>query len=184
MASFYDILGASRNSDEVKLRELYLAKARLYHPDRTREDTNEQFNAIRVAWKTLSDPEKKLQYDLTLDAVAATALRRDDTCAPSSSSSSSSAASAAAPPVIVCWTEIELGEMEETEEEGVFSYACRCGDQFEVACDELAGDDDDDGSNVVDAEKSRSFFLPCGGCSLQIRLTVPAGHPRTALPAR
>ena len=179
MSSFYDILGASRDSDEVKLRELYLAKARLHHPDRTREDTNEQFNAIRVAWKTLSDPEKKLQYDLTLDAVAATALRRDGTCDVSSSSSS-----AAAPPVVVCWAEIELGEMEETEEEGVFSYACRCGDQFEVASDELAGDDDDDGSNVTDTEKSRAFFLPCGGCSLQVRLTVPAGHPRAALPTR
>lgn len=57
---------------------------------------------------------------------------------------------------VATWAEVQLTDMEE-EEEGSYVYACRCGDYFEVLESDLVP-----GHNVL--------YLPCGGCSLKIKL--------------
>lgn len=57
---------------------------------------------------------------------------------------------------VATWVEVQLTDMEQ-DEEGSYIYECRCGDYFEVFESDLAP-----GHNVL--------YLPCGGCSLKIKL--------------
>mmetsp|Transcript_78515 Transcript_78515/g.153596 ORF Transcript_78515/g.153596 Transcript_78515/m.153596 type:complete len:196 (+) Transcript_78515:140-727(+) len=185
--SLYEVLGASRYADETTLRERYLASARLHHPDRTRGGAHATFTAIQAAWDTLSDPVKKKKYDVTLDAAAAAAPRREAVASQGSVDSPNGGVHLSVPrPVpVAAWADIELVEM--ARDGDLFSYECRCGDSFEVSADELVGSVEEADADAARRERGeseraeavRAYYLPCGGCSLQIRLTVPGtflGH--------
>lgn len=72
----YSLLGVPPGASEPEVRAAWLAKVRLYHPDRWAEPgANHSAHVVTAALNTardlLSDPKRRRQYD-TLNKVAAT----------------------------------------------------------------------------------------------------------------
>jgi curved DNA-binding protein CbpA len=115
--SYYTILGASRDSTPVEVRDKYFKKARETHPDRSRGSNDcEEFTTIKKAFDTLSDPAKREAYDNALSATSA----HGDTKFTGN---------------IPFWDEINLHQMKRDGD--VFLFDCKCGDYFEISEDEL-----------------------------------------------
>lgn len=61
---YYDILGVSRNADETEIKKAYRNLARKFHPDVNKDPgAEDKFKEINEAYSTLSDAQKKSQYD-------------------------------------------------------------------------------------------------------------------------
>lgn len=58
---YYDILGVSKDSSADEIKKAYRKKAHQHHPDKGGD--KEQFQRINEAYQTLSDPQKRSQYD-------------------------------------------------------------------------------------------------------------------------
>jgi len=64
---FYETLGVSRNASEADIKKAYRKLVRKYHPDVSKEpDAAERTTEINLAYETLSNPEKRAQYDAEL----------------------------------------------------------------------------------------------------------------------
>jgi DnaJ-class molecular chaperone len=63
---YYEILGVSKDATIVEIKNKYRDLAKKYHPDKNADEIN-KFKKINEAYQTLSDPEKKDQYDMSLD---------------------------------------------------------------------------------------------------------------------
>jgi DnaJ-class molecular chaperone len=61
---YYDLLGVSRTASDAELKQAYRKLAREMHPDTgaSKED-EEQFKDITTAYKVLSRPDRRRQYD-------------------------------------------------------------------------------------------------------------------------
>ena len=62
---YYEVLGVSRNAKEKDLKRAFRRLARQYHPDVNsgNKEAEVRFKEINEAYETLSDPEKRRQYD-------------------------------------------------------------------------------------------------------------------------
>jgi curved DNA-binding protein CbpA len=65
MDDHYATLEVSRTADAETIRKAYQRLAKIKHPDRNRNDprATEKFQKLNDAYQTLSDPEKKAEYD-------------------------------------------------------------------------------------------------------------------------
>src|SRR4029453_7851787 len=61
----YELLGLARGATLIEIKRSYSRLARKYHPDINPGDNaaEAQFREITRAYETLSDPERRLQYD-------------------------------------------------------------------------------------------------------------------------
>ena len=63
--SYYDILGVTKSSSPDEIKRAYRKLARQYHPDVNKESgADAKFKEINQAYQTLSDTNKRSQYDM------------------------------------------------------------------------------------------------------------------------
>ncbi|MCS4484825.1 DnaJ domain-containing protein [Gleimia sp. 6138-11-ORH1] len=62
---FYKVLGVSKDADEATIKKAYRKLARNNHPDKNPGDkkAEERFKAVGEAYKVLSDPKQRQEYD-------------------------------------------------------------------------------------------------------------------------
>ena len=63
MTDFYAILGVPKNASQQDIKKAYKKKALEHHPDKNNNSDSEIFKQINEAYETLSDPDKRNQYD-------------------------------------------------------------------------------------------------------------------------
>ncbi|MGH7566450.1 MAG: molecular chaperone DnaJ [Gemmatimonadota bacterium] len=69
---YYQVLGVSQDADPDTIKKAYRKLARKYHPDANPDDPSaeERFKSISEAYRVVSDPEKRKQYDAMRTAGA------------------------------------------------------------------------------------------------------------------
>ncbi|KAI9123493.1 hypothetical protein K1719_004793 [Acacia pycnantha] len=69
-ASFYEVLGISMGASCQEIKSAYRKLARTCHPDvvamKHKAESGNEFMKIHSAYSTLSDPQKRAQYDRQL----------------------------------------------------------------------------------------------------------------------
>ncbi|WP_181350611.1 molecular chaperone DnaJ [Thalassobacillus sp. CUG 92003] len=61
---YYEVLGVSKDASKDEIKKAYRKLARQYHPDVSEEeDAAEKFKEAKEAYETLSDQQKRSQYD-------------------------------------------------------------------------------------------------------------------------
>ncbi|KAK8950681.1 hypothetical protein KSP39_PZI003079 [Platanthera zijinensis] len=151
----YEILSVDERASYDEMRENYKAAILTSHPDKVfaksgenhpSGDQQDAFLRVREAWEVLSDPKSRESYDNLLLAS------RNE--------------------VDVVDGEISLEEMMGQAHNDVHEllYQCRCGDFFSITSVELG----ELVGSVKAAGRQASVVLPCGSCSLKIRVIIDA----------
>ena len=71
--TLYEVLGVPGSASETDLKKAYRAMSLALHPDKNPlPEAEEAFKTLGDAWSTLSDPDKRREYDANLRRAAAT----------------------------------------------------------------------------------------------------------------
>jgi len=69
MVDYYKVLGLKKSACQDDIKKCYHKLALKWHPDknpRNKEEAEEKFKAVTEAYKVLSDPQKRLLYDMSV----------------------------------------------------------------------------------------------------------------------
>ena len=74
---YYKLLGVDRKAKDEEIKRAYRKLAKQHHPDRNPGDhrAEETFKEINEAYQVLSDPQKKIKYEMHVTC-------RASSCAP------------------------------------------------------------------------------------------------------
>jgi curved DNA-binding protein CbpA len=61
--TYYEILGVSHDASAAQIKRAFREKVKIYHPDKTPGVEGTRFRSIMEAWRVLSDPKKRREYD-------------------------------------------------------------------------------------------------------------------------
>ncbi|MBN1366350.1 MAG: J domain-containing protein [Dehalococcoidales bacterium] len=75
---YYEILGKTNKATQQEIKEAYRKLAFKYHPDRNKDDpaASDKMKAINEAYATLSNPNKRRDYDMLRDRYGSMAYER------------------------------------------------------------------------------------------------------------
>ena len=62
MENYYQVLGVSENASQEEIKKAFKEKSKITHPDKG--GSEEEFKKINNAYSTLSDKNKRNEYDL------------------------------------------------------------------------------------------------------------------------
>jgi curved DNA-binding protein len=82
---YYEVMQLSQNADPDTIMRVYHILVKRYHPDNQETGNTDRFHEIVEAYKILSDPEKRLSYDIRYDEDRATVLKIFDEASASDS---------------------------------------------------------------------------------------------------
>ena len=77
LPNLYHLLGVNVTASSQEIRRSHLSKARLYHPDKNPQQSEEMMKYLNNARDILSDPEKRIKYDEYLADDLATTTPKD-----------------------------------------------------------------------------------------------------------
>lgn len=65
MSTYYDLLGVNKSSTQDEIKKAYRKMAHQHHPDKNQgnKEAESKFKEINNAYETLSDPQKRANYD-------------------------------------------------------------------------------------------------------------------------
>ncbi|KAK4434450.1 DnaJsubfamily C member 21 [Sesamum alatum] len=162
--SHYEIIGVKEDASHEEIRKSYRSAILNYHPDKLQKpcetsdpepELQNRFLEVQRAWETLADPRSRALYDCELRTMRQDAVTADD---------------------------VSLEDMTIEDAGSCFelSYCCRCGDYFSVDSSELTEMGYRffrNGSKIslqTPGSLPTSVILPCGSCSLKVRLHIDA----------
>ena len=68
--NLYKILNVEKNATDDELRKAYKKMILKYHPDKNSDiDSNKKFEYVKIAYDTLSNKQKRFEYDLSWHVV-------------------------------------------------------------------------------------------------------------------
>ncbi|OAY54618.1 DPH4 homolog [Manihot esculenta] len=167
--SHYDILSVKEDASYEEIRTSYKLAILNYHPDKlqstyqkcdNQNKLQDRFLKVQNAWEILGNARSRAVYDKELRA-----LRKDTG-------------------VGVAAEDLSLEDMmiEDGGEVVELFYQCRCGDYFSVDSSELEKmgytllrDENKVSFETAATDALASVVLPCGSCSLQVRLLINTG---------
>lgn len=162
LETHYDVLYVKEDASYEEIRTSYRSAILNYHPDKLQKksetaspdhELRERFLKVQRAWEILSNSNSRAIYDSELRASRQDTVVADD---------------------------ISLEDMtvEDTGEAMELFYQCQCGDYFFVDSLELGKMGYSllrDGNKILlqtlDASPA-SVVLPCGSCSLKVRVLI------------
>jgi len=63
LPNFYEVLGVSKDVTQEEIKKKFRELAKKTHPDKTKEDSEEEMAALNKAYEVLSDEERRAKYD-------------------------------------------------------------------------------------------------------------------------
>ena len=66
---YYDILQVNPNADQATVQGVYRLLAKRYHPDNPESGDARRFLRLREAYRVLSDPERRAEYDASYETA-------------------------------------------------------------------------------------------------------------------
>ena len=67
LPNYYEILGVQRDATPEEIKTKFRELAKKTHPDKTKEDSEEEMTMLNKAYEVLSDEETRKKYDTYLD---------------------------------------------------------------------------------------------------------------------
>ncbi|MCX5917629.1 MAG: DnaJ domain-containing protein [Deltaproteobacteria bacterium] len=83
LIDYYEILQLSQGADQETIERVYRLLAKRYHPDNKNTGDAQKFDELVKAYRALSDPERRADYDAKYDAGNSHQLNNYSHAAPS-----------------------------------------------------------------------------------------------------